>query len=183
MLQGNGRSGNPTDLAIPAVEAPWTRLLQHQGDGKVALDQSHTRSESMGADIAREGAVCTPSKEADDVWLVSPMDYDSGFLDRATDRVERIGRPPWLRTCYVRIQNGPRIDWCRHTDSNRGPEVYKTTALPTELYRQERLRILRDSRSLGQFFAQVFVASGAWVPAGSNAHFHVWVIGSEVGLA
>lgn len=94
MLQGNGRSGNPTDSAIPAVEAPWTRLLQHQGDGKVALDQSHTRSESMGADIAREGAVCTPSKEADDVWLVSPMDYDSGFLDRATDRVERIGRPP-----------------------------------------------------------------------------------------
>ena len=26
--------------------------------------------------------------------------------------------------------------WCRCTDSNRGPEVYKTPALPTELQRR-----------------------------------------------
>ncbi len=54
MLEGNGRSGNPTNLAIPGVEAPWTRLLQHQGDGKVALDQSHARSGSLSADVARK---------------------------------------------------------------------------------------------------------------------------------
>ncbi len=28
-----------------------------------------------------------------------------------------------------------REKWCRRTDSNRGPEVYKTPALPTELRR------------------------------------------------
>ena len=26
--------------------------------------------------------------------------------------------------------------WCRHQDSNSGPDDYKSTALPTELYRQ-----------------------------------------------
>ncbi len=29
----------------------------------------------------------------------------------------------------------PFLIWCRHTESNRGPEVYKTPALPAELYR------------------------------------------------
>ena len=29
----------------------------------------------------------------------------------------------------------PFLIWCRHTESNRGPEVYKTPALPSELYR------------------------------------------------
>ena len=27
-------------------------------------------------------------------------------------------------------------EWCRHQDSNSGPDDYKSTALPTELYRQ-----------------------------------------------
>ena len=34
-------------------------------------------------------------EEAEDVWLVSCMDYDLGFFDRETNRVEPVGENPF----------------------------------------------------------------------------------------
>ena len=43
-----------------------------------------------------------------------------------------MGVSGWVRDILGRAEKGR---WCRRTDSNRGPEVYKTPALPTELRR------------------------------------------------
>jgi hypothetical protein len=37
-------------------------------------------------------------------------------------------------------RRGKRSEWCRRSDSNRGPIVYKTIALPTELQRQRGVK-------------------------------------------
>jgi len=34
------------------------------------------------------------------------------------------------------------LEWCRHQELNSGPDDYKSTALPTELYRLRKIRIL-----------------------------------------
>ena len=39
----------------------------------------------------------------------------------------------WLYPSNDNIVN--KLEWCRNTDSNRGPDDYKSTALPTELLR------------------------------------------------
>ena len=41
----------------------------------------------------------------------------------------------WARHLEI-LRSAKSRRWCRRTDSNRGPEVYKTPALPTELRRQ-----------------------------------------------
>ena len=41
----------------------------------------------------------------------------------------------WLHPNKMRYE---AIEWCRNTDSNRGPDDYKSTALPTELLRHTR---------------------------------------------
>ena len=37
---------------------------------------------------------------------------------------------------YFFKSNGAKEKWCRHQELNSGPDDYKSTALPTELYRQ-----------------------------------------------
>lgn len=38
--------------------------------------------------------------------------------------------------CQVRENNKPKTNWSRNTDSNRGHPLYRSGALPTELFRQ-----------------------------------------------
>jgi hypothetical protein len=66
---------------------------------------------------------------AEKIWLVSFMNYDLGFFDHETGRVECAPNPFGARLlpmCPERTQKG----WCRLRDSNPRPTVYKTVALP-----------------------------------------------------
>ncbi len=47
-------------------------------------------------------------------------------------------------------QRDPLGIWCRHQESNSGPEVYKTPALPTELCRLWREQIIRILTARGK---------------------------------
>ena len=51
-------------------------------------------------------------------------------------------------------------NWCRHEESNPGPDAYKATALPTELYRQIRCLLTGLEPALGQ-------------PQGCRYHSHI----------
>ena len=42
-----------------------------------------------------------------------------------------------------RLKKTIRFRWCRHTDSNRGPDDYKSTALPAELCRHKIIFITK----------------------------------------
>ena len=71
---------------------------------------------------------------------LTPADLQSAAIDRSAtppSAVKRLGPPACADL------RGPRSGraWSRHPDSNRGPTVYKTVALPAELCRPSPLPI------------------------------------------
>ena len=65
---------------------------------------------------------------SDKIWLVSFMDYDLGFFDHETGRLEPPRTPSPQSVTHVSgikrylcVRNGPLICWWAHQDSNLGP--------------------------------------------------------------
>ena len=53
----------------------------------------------------------------------------------------------------------PAINWCRQQESNSRPDDYKSTALPTELYRLKHVeRILRLQEHIARYSHTLFVS-------------------------
>ena len=57
-----------------------------------------------------------------------------GTRDRTwDDRIKTGCLTAWLYPNKIGNDVKQGLEWCPHTDSNRGPDDYKSTALPTEL--------------------------------------------------
>ena len=77
----------------------------------------------------------------DRIWLVNFMQYDLGYFDDETCRLEPLHNPFGPKSVtyisgmnrYLCVRNGPRSWWCPGAESNHRHADFQSAALPTEL--------------------------------------------------